>query len=49
MSNKLDLLKLFLQIGWEVKLLDNKKYSAVSIPLTEIGKIIGEWKKQIKE
>ncbi|MEK9186218.1 MAG: four helix bundle protein [Patescibacteria group bacterium] len=49
MSKRLDLLKLFLQIGWEVNLLDNKKYSAVSIPLSEVGKIIGEWKKQTKE
>jgi hypothetical protein len=47
LSKKLDSLKLFLRIAWEIKLLDNKKYSALSIPLAEIGKIIGGWKKQI--
>lgn len=36
-----------MQIAWEVKILDNKKYTALSIPLAEIGKIIGGWKKQL--
>jgi hypothetical protein len=47
LSKKLDSLKLFLQIAWEIKLVDNKKYAALSIPLAEIGKIIGGWKKQL--
>ncbi|MDP3901699.1 MAG: four helix bundle protein, partial [bacterium] len=46
-SKKLDLLKLFLKIGWEVELLENKQYAVVSIPLAEIGKRIGGWEKQI--
>ncbi|MEK7192027.1 MAG: four helix bundle protein [Patescibacteria group bacterium] len=46
-SNKLDRLKLLLKIGWEVKMLDDKKYIAISIPLSEIGKMIGGWKKQL--
>lgn len=32
---KLDLLKFFLQIAWELKTLDNKKYVALSEPLLE--------------
>ena len=42
-STKLDLLKFFLQIAWEVKCLDHRKYSALSNPLNEIGKDIGSW------
>ncbi len=46
-SLKLDLLKFFLQISWEIKTLDTKKYILLSGPLDEIGKIIGGWQKQI--
>src|SRR3989344_1405903 len=44
-SRKLDALKLLLRISWEIRILDTKKYSTLSIPLAEIGKIIGGWKK----
>lgn len=30
-----------------MKLLDNKKYLAISAPLTEVGKMLGGWKKQL--
>lgn len=40
---KLDLLKFFLQIAWELQALDNKKYIALSEPLNEIGKMLGGW------
>lgn len=43
---KLDLLKFFLQISWEIKALDNKKYIALSEPLSEIGKMLGGWSRQ---
>lgn len=42
---KLDSLKFFLQIIWQTKSLDNKKYLQLSEPLAEIGKILGGWKK----
>lgn len=42
-SGKLDLLKFFLQLSWELKVLDNKKYEALSEPLNEIGKMLGGW------
>lgn len=45
-SAKLDLLKFFLQIAWEIKSLDNKKYIALSECLNEIGKMLGGWQKQ---
>lgn len=49
-GGKLDLLKFFLQIAWEIKMLDDKKYIILSEQLTEIGKMLGGWIKQfIKE
>jgi predicted membrane chloride channel (bestrophin family) len=46
-SNILDLLKFFLQIAWEAKALDNKKYITLSEKLNEIGKMLGGWRKQL--
>ncbi len=46
-SLKLDTLKFFLQVAWESRALDNKKYIAISNYLTEIGRMIGGWQKQI--
>ena len=48
-SIKLDLIKFFLQIAWEVKSLDNKKYIAFSEPLDEIGKMLEGWIKGIEK
>jgi len=42
-SFKLDLLKFFLQIIWEIKSLDDKKYILLSGHLNEIGKMLGGW------
>ena len=47
-SSKLDLLKIFLQLLWEIKSLDNKKYILLSEKLNEIGKMIGGWIKSLK-
>jgi hypothetical protein len=46
-SIKLDAVKFFLQIAWELKTIDNKKFSAVSTPLAEVGKMLGGWQKQL--
>lgn len=43
---KLDTLKFFLKIAWETKVLDNKKYVAISEPLDEIGRMLGGWRNQ---
>ncbi len=40
-SFKLDLLKFFLQVAWDIKSLDNKKYILLSERLNEIGKMLG--------
>lgn len=47
-STKLDLLKFFLQIAWEIKSLDNKKYILLSEKLNEVGRMLGGWIKSIK-
>jgi len=47
-SIKLDMLKFFLQLGWEIKSLDNKKYIMLSEKLNEIGKMLGGWIKAVK-
>ena len=46
-SNKLDTLKLLLQIAWELKIINNKQYLSVSAPLSEVGKMLGGWQKQV--
>ncbi len=45
---KLDALKFFLQIAWEVKVLDSKKYAALSEPLDGIGKMLGGWLRKLE-
>ena len=47
-SSKLDTLKFFLQVAWEIKAIDHKKYAAILEPLTEIGKMLGGWRKQLQ-
>ena len=44
---KLDTLKVFLIILWESKSLDTKKYAALSLPLDEVGKMLGGWNGQL--
>ena len=44
---KLDLLKFFLQIAWEIKALDNKKFILLSEKLNEVGKMLGGWLRQL--
>ncbi len=44
---KVDTLKIFLQIGWEIKAVDNKKYMIISEKIAEIGKMLGGWHNQV--
>ena len=46
-ATKLDLAKFFLQVLWEIKALDNKKYAAISEQLNEVGRMLGGWLRQI--
>ncbi|HXK36610.1 MAG TPA: four helix bundle protein [Candidatus Paceibacterota bacterium] len=45
-SSALDVLKFLLQVAWEIKTLDNKKYIALSAKLNEIGRMLGGWQKK---
>jgi hypothetical protein len=44
---KADTLRVMLMILWETKSLDDKKYIALSLPLEEIGRMLGGWSGQI--
>lgn len=46
---KLDSLKFFIQLSWEIKIFDNKKYLALSEQLTETGRMLGGWIKQTEK
>ena len=45
----LDTLRFLFQLGYETKLIPEKKYISLSTPLIEIGKMLGGWKKGIDE
>jgi len=47
-SDSLDLLKFILQVMWELKLLDNKKYITLSKSLEEIGRMLGGWQRKTR-
>ncbi|MDO8493338.1 MAG: four helix bundle protein [bacterium] len=48
--NKLDTLKFFLQVAWEVDSLDETKFMSLFEPLYNIGQLLGGWRnKMIKE
>lgn len=44
---RFDLLKFFLQVLWEIKGLDNKKYVMLSEKLDPIGRMLGGWLRQV--
>ncbi len=44
-----DLLKFFLQIGWEHKVFDHKAYGQLILLLDEVGRMLGGWKKSLHE
>ncbi|MFA6436716.1 MAG: four helix bundle protein [Candidatus Paceibacterota bacterium] len=46
---KNDLLKFFLQIGWEQKIIDHTNYGLLILFLDEIGRMLGGWKKNLRE
>ena len=49
LSTKIDAVKFFLKLLWEIKLLDSKKYAAISTSLVEIGKMAGGWLTSLKK
>lgn len=46
---KLDTSKVLLLILWETHSLDTKRYTALSLPLEEIGKMLGGWNGQLQK
>ena len=44
---KVDTIKVLLEVLWETRSLDNKKYIALSEPLNEVGKMLGGWSGQL--
>jgi len=44
---KLDLIKFFLKICWEIGAIENKHYLILSSPLDEIGRMLGGWHRQL--
>jgi hypothetical protein len=46
---KADLLKFFLQLGWEQKVLDHTIYGQLILLLDEVGRMLGGWKKSLQE
>lgn len=45
---KLDTLKILLSILWETRSVDTTKYELLSVPLEEIGKMLGGWFGQVE-
>lgn len=46
--SRVDLLKLLLQLAWEIRALDNPKYIALSEHLAEVGRMLGGWRKGLE-
>jgi hypothetical protein len=45
-ATQIDLTKFFLQILWEIKAMDNKRYVALSEKLDDVGRQLGGWMRQ---
>lgn len=45
---KLDIVKFFVQLAWESKLIPTDKYSGLVSKLEEIGRQLGGWKKGLQ-
>lgn len=48
-AGKGDILKFFLQIGWEQKVISHANYGSFIISLDEIGRMLGGWKRSLQE
>ena len=46
---KCDLIKFFLQIAWEQKVIDRKIYASLIVLLDDSGRMLGGWKKSLQE
>lgn len=48
-AGKCDLLKFFLQIAWEHKIVDHTAYGKFIVLLDEVGRMLGGWKKSLAD
>lgn len=48
-SLKLNLLRIFIRLSKEIKILDNKKYVLLQESIDEIGRMLGGWIRSIKQ
>jgi len=46
-SVKLDALKFFLQVAWELKSIENKIFADLVANISEAGKMLGGWQKHL--
>lgn len=46
--SRLDVLKFFMQLAWESKLIPTEKYSELTLRIGEIGRMLGGWKKGLE-
>lgn len=44
----IDVLKFLLRVAWELKILDDKKYTKLSEGIQEIGRQVGGWRKGLQ-
>lgn len=47
--SRLDVLKFFLQLAWENKLIPSEKYIGLSGKIEEIGRMLGGWRKGLQK
>ncbi|TSC61906.1 MAG: hypothetical protein Greene041614_829 [Parcubacteria group bacterium Greene0416_14] len=48
-SNKLDLLKVFIRLSADLKILSDKRYIVCQNHLQEIGRMLGGWMRSVRE
>jgi len=49
LGKKMDMVKYFVTLLWELKAIDNNKYSQLAIKLGTVGKMLGQLLKNLKE
>jgi len=47
--SKLDILKFFIQLAWESRIIPTSKHADLTQKLEEIGRMLGGWKKGLEE
>ena len=45
---RMDILKFFLRVAWELNALDNRKYAVLAEKCDDLGRMLGGWKKGLE-